>query len=43
VTGVQTCALPILELFNKEYWKQDPLEVAKTGLMKMKKVAETEG
>jgi sugar phosphate isomerase/epimerase len=30
-----------LELFNKEYWKQDPLEVAKTGLMKMKKVVET--
>jgi len=26
-----------LELFNKEYWKQDMNEVAKTGLMKMKK------
>ncbi len=25
-----------LELFNREYWKQDPLEVAKTGLAKMK-------
>ncbi len=25
-----------LELFNKEYWAQDPLEVAKTGLAKMK-------
>lgn len=25
-----------LELFNREYWKQDPLEVAKTGLEKMK-------
>jgi 2-keto-myo-inositol isomerase len=25
-----------LELFNKEYWKQDPLEVAKTGLAKLK-------
>lgn len=25
-----------LELFNKEYWKQDPAEVAKTGLSKMK-------
>ncbi len=25
-----------LELFNKEYWKQDALEVAKTGLAKMK-------
>jgi 2-keto-myo-inositol isomerase len=25
-----------LELFNPEYWKQDPLEVAKIGLRKMK-------
>ncbi|CAN5792310.1 sugar phosphate isomerase/epimerase [soil metagenome] len=25
-----------LELFNPEYWKQDPLEVARTGLEKMK-------
>jgi len=25
-----------LELFNKDYWKQDALEVAKTGLAKMK-------
>lgn len=25
-----------LELFNREYWKQDPLHVAKTGLQKMK-------
>ena len=25
-----------LELFNPEYWKQDPLEVARTGLAKMK-------
>ena len=25
-----------LELFNREYWKQDPNEVAKTGLAKMK-------
>lgn len=25
-----------LELFNREYWKQDPLTVAKTGLAKMK-------
>jgi sugar phosphate isomerase/epimerase len=25
-----------LELFNPEYWKQDPLEVARTGLTKMK-------
>jgi sugar phosphate isomerase/epimerase len=28
-----------LELFNREYWKQDPLEAAKTGLAKMKAVA----
>jgi sugar phosphate isomerase/epimerase len=28
-----------LELFNREYWKQDPLEVAKTGLAKMKAVS----
>lgn len=27
-----------LELFNREYWKQDPLTVAKTGLAKMKKL-----
>lgn len=27
-----------LELFNREYWKQDPLTVAKTGLAKMKAV-----
>jgi len=25
-----------LELFNKDYWQQDPLNVAKTGLAKMK-------
>jgi sugar phosphate isomerase/epimerase len=25
-----------LELFNREYWKQDPLVVAQTGLKKMK-------
>jgi sugar phosphate isomerase/epimerase len=25
-----------LELFNREYWKTDPLEVARTGLQKMK-------
>lgn len=28
-----------LELFNKDYWKQDPLAVAKTGLEKMKAAA----
>ena len=27
-----------LELFNREYWAQDALQVAKTGLEKMKKV-----
>jgi 2-keto-myo-inositol isomerase len=26
-----------LELFNREYWAQDPMLVAKTGLEKMKK------
>jgi sugar phosphate isomerase/epimerase len=25
-----------LELFNRTYWKEDPLHVAKTGLSKMK-------
>lgn len=25
-----------LELFNRDYWKQDPLQLAKTGLQKMK-------
>jgi hypothetical protein len=29
-----------LELFNTEYWKQDSLEVAKTGLQKMKKMVQ---
>ena len=29
-----------LELFNRAYWKQDALVVAKTGLAKMKRVAE---
>jgi len=28
-----------LELFNRDYWKQDPLEVAKTGLAKLKACA----
>ena len=27
-----------LELFNRDYWKQDPLEVAKTGLAKLKAI-----
>jgi sugar phosphate isomerase/epimerase len=26
-----------LELFNENYWKEDPLTIAKTGLIKMKK------
>jgi 2-keto-myo-inositol isomerase len=30
-----------LELFNKEYWSNDPLIVAKTGFEKMKKVVAT--
>jgi sugar phosphate isomerase/epimerase len=29
-----------LELFNRKYWEQDPLEVAKAGLAKMKATAE---
>jgi sugar phosphate isomerase/epimerase len=29
-----------LEVFNREYWKQDALAVAKTGLMKMRRVVE---
>jgi sugar phosphate isomerase/epimerase len=27
-----------LELFNREYWKQDPNLVAKTGLTKLKQI-----
>jgi sugar phosphate isomerase/epimerase len=29
-----------LELFNRKYWSQDPLEVARTGLAKMRSAAE---
>ena len=29
-----------LELFNRDYWKLDPMEVAKTGLAKMKATVE---
>ncbi len=29
-----------LELFNREYWEQDPEEVARIGLEKMRAVAE---
>ena len=32
-----------LELFNRDYWKQDPLEVAKTGLARMKSAVEKAG
>ena len=32
-----------LELFNRTYWQQDPLEVAKTGLAKMKSAVEKAG
>ena len=40
---LQSAGSPIvlsLELFNREYWKQDPLEVAKTGLRKMQEAVE---
>lgn len=30
-----------LELFNRGYWEQDPLEVARRGLQKMKQLVET--
>ena len=29
-----------LELFNREYWQQDPLQVARMGLEKMKAACE---
>ena len=29
-----------LELFNREYWKQDALQVAKTGLAKMREAVQ---
>ncbi len=32
-----------LELFNREYWKNDPLEVASTGLAKMRKIVSAAG
>jgi sugar phosphate isomerase/epimerase len=40
-TGGQTVLS--LELFNRTYWTQDPLDVARTGLAKMKAVAERAG
>lgn len=39
LNGLKSKGSPValsLELFNKGYWEQDPLEVAKTGLAKMK-------
>jgi sugar phosphate isomerase/epimerase len=38
LTGGQTVLS--LEVFNREYWKLDPLEVAKTGLSKMKSITQ---
>ena len=37
-TFLSVGATPVLslELFNRTYWKQDPLQVARTGLQKMK-------
>jgi 2-keto-myo-inositol isomerase len=32
-----------LELFNREYWKQDPQEVLKTGAAKMRAAVERAG
>lgn len=32
-----------LELFNREYWKQDALSVCQTGLAKLKRVVESSG
>lgn len=32
-----------LELFNKSYWEQDPLEVARTGLQKMQAAVQAAG
>jgi len=29
-----------LELFNRDYWKQDPLVVAKTGLQKTRETVQ---
>jgi sugar phosphate isomerase/epimerase len=32
-----------LELFNRDYWKRDPHEVARTGLEKLKAAVKTAG
>jgi len=37
---VNPTAVLSLEVFNPEYWKGDPLQTAKTGLAKMKTIAE---
>lgn len=36
LTAMEGAKILSLELFNRDYWKQDPLQVAKTGLEKMK-------
>jgi len=36
IGGARRSVVLSLELFNKDYWKQDALDVAKTGLAKMK-------
>ena len=38
--AVGFCGALSLELFNRQYWKGDPVEVAKTGLAKTKAVVE---
>ena len=40
--GGHTTALS-LELFNREYWKQDPAEVLKTGAAKIRAAIEKAG
>jgi len=35
------CGMLSLELFNRDLWRQDPLEVARTGLAKMKTVVQS--
>lgn len=38
--GMEGPKILSLELFNRDYWQQDPLQVAKTGLEKMKAACE---
>ncbi len=40
IGGADRSIVLSLELFNRDYWKLDPLEVAKTGLEKMKAAVE---